>query len=125
MRALSRSEHLAAWLCGAGILLGAAGFWAMRHVPLTPEEEENERVLQQVAIPATEEIARQQPNNLHLQAMLESLRQSSIYNRKPPLYRTPGIVAFAIGVGSLLAGAFIWLRAKQWRLSWIKTNEDV
>ncbi len=125
MQSLSRAENLAAWLCGAGLLLGVAGFWGMRHVPMTPDEEERERMLQEVLIPV-DDMARHSPDNPQVQLMRKQLREKSIYQQRRPPYRNEGIIALSIGIALFTVGSVMWFRrAGRWRPSrWINSNED-
>jgi hypothetical protein len=123
---LSRAEHLAAWLCGTGLLLGIAGYWAMWHVPMSPEEEEKERLLQEVFIPAARQAAREHPDNPQLQLMLEELQKASIRQQRPPPYREVGILGLSTGIAAFAIGVCLWFGSSgRWRPSrWVKANED-
>jgi hypothetical protein len=127
VRDLSRAERLAAWLFGAGLLLGVGGYWAVRYLPMTREEEENERVLQEVFIPAARQAVRENPNDPLVQMILEEMEKASIRRRRPPPYRTPGIIVLCVGIAAFAGGAFFWFGSSgRWRPSrWVKANEDV
>jgi hypothetical protein len=124
---MSRAERLAAWLFGVGLLLGLAGCWAIRHLPMTHEEEENERALQEVFIPAARQAARENPDDPNVRMVLEQLQTASIRERRPPPYREQGIIALSVGIAAFSIGAFIWFGSSgRWRPSrWVKANDDV
>lgn len=126
MNRTTSKQQLAAWLCGAGIILCIVGYRGVRYIPMTPEEERREELLREIT-PAVEEMVQKAPPEFR-EHMIKPLRDASIRNqpgREPPYLRA-GQVALALGIGLTLFGMITWFQntpADQ-RFRWTRANDD-
>src|SRR5262249_43992586 len=103
-----RSQQIAAWMCGVGVILVLVGYRGMTRLPLTPEEYERQRGVDEFRAGRGRRIEHGPPG---MQRLLKKSRGAASPGKgRVPPYLTEGRLAFGAGLLLGLAGVVLWYR---------------
>jgi hypothetical protein len=114
MSRTSGKQRLAAWLCGAGLILAVAGYRGMTYLEKSSLDEQQDEAIRVVMGRHAGEVIDQ----------LDRARAMVMPHRKP--YATAGKIALIAGLGLLVFGLILWFQntTPDQRFGWTRANDD-
>src|SRR5947209_4401851 len=100
MNRTTRTQQLAAWLCGVGLILCVVGYRGVTYFPKTEEEEQIDHSIREQIGSQAEPIIDK----------IDELRLMVQSERKKP-YETPGRIALGVGLILAVLGLVMWFQS--------------